>query len=106
MGEEQEGALGKNTTKKIPKNERNKKGNTCDEKEKETKTLGGKMDFNAHNGEGYYEKMTNEPRPPDKRDVVWLGVIPQGGEDKYRYPTEEEVDEMLKQQMEGEDGDV
>ena len=31
----------------------------------------------------------------DKRAVIWLGMIPPGQEHKYRYPTEEEVDEML-----------
>lgn len=38
----------------------------------------------------------------DKRAVIWLGMIPPGQEHKYRYPTEEEVDEMLRQMEESE----
>ena len=32
----------------------------------------------------------------DKRNVVWFGVIPAGMENEMRYPTEEEVDAMIK----------
>jgi hypothetical protein len=28
----------------------------------------------------------------DKKNVVWMGEIPFGQEDKFRYPTEEEVE--------------
>ena len=38
----------------------------------------------------------------DKRAVIWLGMIHPGQEHKYRYPTEEEVDEMLRQMEESE----
>ena len=38
----------------------------------------------------------------DKRAVIWRGMIPPGQEHKYRYPTEEEVDEMLRQMEESE----
>ena len=31
----------------------------------------------------------------DKRGVVWMGEIPLGEEDKYRYPTEFDVEMML-----------
>ena len=32
----------------------------------------------------------------DKRNVVWSGVIPAGMENEMRYPTEEEVDTMIR----------
>ena len=32
----------------------------------------------------------------DKRNVVWFGVIPAGMENEMRYPTEEEVDTMIR----------
>ena len=35
----------------------------------------------------------------DKREVVWMGEIPFGQNDKFRYPTEEEV-EMALYEME------
>ncbi len=31
----------------------------------------------------------------DKRSVVWMGKIPLGEEDKYRYPTEFDTQMML-----------
>ena len=31
----------------------------------------------------------------DRRGVVWMGEIPLGEEDKYRYPTEFDVEMML-----------
>ena len=32
----------------------------------------------------------------DKRYVVWFGVIPAGMENEMRYPTEEEVNAMIR----------
>ena len=31
----------------------------------------------------------------DRRSVVWMGKIPLGEEDKYRYPTEFDLEMML-----------
>ena len=40
--------------------------------------------------------MTMNPEDSeDKRGVVWMGEIPLGEEDKYRYPTEFELEMML-----------
>jgi len=40
--------------------------------------------------------MTMNPEDSqDKRSVVWMGEIPIGGEDEYRYPTDFEVEMML-----------
>ena len=40
--------------------------------------------------------MTMNPEDiQDRRGVVWMGEIPLGEEDKYRYPTEFDVEMML-----------
>ena len=40
--------------------------------------------------------MTMNPEDvQDKRCVIWMGEIPIGEEDKYRYPTDFEVEMML-----------
>ena len=40
--------------------------------------------------------MTMNPEDiQDRRGVVWMGEIPLGEEDKYRYPTDFEVEMML-----------
>ena len=40
--------------------------------------------------------MTMNPEDAeDRRGVVWMGEIPLGEEDKYRYPTEFDVEMML-----------
>ena len=40
--------------------------------------------------------MTMNPEDiKDRRGVVWMGEIPIGGEDEYRYPTDFEVEMML-----------
>ncbi len=40
--------------------------------------------------------MTMNPEDvQDKRCVIWMGEIPIGGEDEYRYPTEFDVEMML-----------
>ena len=40
--------------------------------------------------------MTMNPEDAeDKRGIVWMGEIPLGEEDKYRYPTDFEVEMML-----------
>ena len=31
----------------------------------------------------------------DRRGIIWMGEIPLGEEDKYRYPTEFELEMML-----------
>ena len=40
--------------------------------------------------------MTMNPEDvKDRRGVIWMGEIPIGGEDEYRYPTDFEVEMML-----------
>jgi hypothetical protein len=40
--------------------------------------------------------MTMNPEDiQDRRGVIWMGKIPLGEEDKYRYPTEFDVEMML-----------
>ena len=40
--------------------------------------------------------MTMNPEDiQDRRGVIWMGEIPLGEEDKYRYPTEFDVEMML-----------
>tara|TARA_Y100000296_G_scaffold81497_1_gene108784 strand:- start:5318 stop:5554 length:237 start_codon:yes stop_codon:yes gene_type:complete len=40
--------------------------------------------------------MTMNPEDiQDRRSVVWMGKIPLGEEDKYRYPTEFDLEMML-----------
>ncbi len=33
----------------------------------------------------------------EEKSVCWLGIIPEADKDKVRYPTEEEIDEALKE---------
>ena len=40
--------------------------------------------------------MTMNPEDiQDRRGVIWMGEIPLGEEDKYRYPTEFDIEMML-----------
>ena len=40
--------------------------------------------------------MTMNPEDiQDRRGIIWMGEIPLGEEDKYRYPTEFDVEMML-----------
>ena len=32
-----------------------------------------------------------------EKSICWLGIIPEGMKDEMRYPTEEEIDEALKE---------